>query len=421
MRDSTRSSARNEIGISSVLAVASGAVLLKMAFVVKNVVSTFESIPAVGGVLLLYLTAFAVMYAGVSNLDIARYGRRVGYGIFVVVCFAFAVSYFQRYDSISIGTDAILFSHYSVDLLLDGQNPYTHSMLPAFGQYPVDDRFVTYRTDGSIVAALSYPALSFLYFIPQTLLGIPNFNLTPIVVLLIVLVFLIAESPPSLALAPFVIVFADQNITLFTYGGVFDILWVLPLLGAMKFWSQAKLGRAAFLVGLAFAVKQTPWFISPFLAVWLYTESPTYVEFGQKSARTVTYGIAGFLLPNIPFIIWNPTAWVTGVFTPIAGGAPLVQQGSGIVLLSANGLYSLPKSYFTVLLFSILCAALIVYVLYFEQLKWTAWIVPALIVWFNYRSLQNYFIFFVPLAYYAVLLRLNMARHQVSRGMGEDV
>ena len=191
--------------------------------------------------------------------------------------------------------------------------------------------------------------------------------------------------------------------------GVFDILWVLPLLFGMKYWHRERFDLAAVFVGLAFAVKQTPWFIGPFLAVWLYMESESYRQFGKRAAVCLIYGFAAFLVPNLPFILWNPTAWVRGTLTPIVGGgAPLVKQGVGMTFISVSGLYSLPKTYFTILMLSILSSLIVLYALYFEKLKWTAWVLPALVLWFNYRSLQNYFIFFIPVAYYAVLLKLDL-------------
>lgn len=407
--------------IGSVFAVVAGALLLKMAFSLKAAASPLDSPAVVVAILALYVTAFALMVLAIVPFDLAKHGGKVGYVVFGVVSLAFAAAYFTKYASVAIGTDAILFSHYAVDLLLQGQNPYTHSMLPAFGQYPVDERFVTYRQDGSVVTSFSYPALSILYFVPQEILGVANFNLTPVVVLLAVLLFLVSESPGYLALAPFLVLFADANITLFTYGGVFDILWVLPLLLGMKYWDQGRLPIAAFFVGISLAVKQTPWFIGPFLAIWLYLESDQYAEFANDALTCIGFGLLGFLLPNALFIIWNPMAWMQGVFTPIASGAPLVQQGSGAVLLSVSGLYPLPKTFFTTLLMMSLLVGAVVYSLYFDRLKWVAWVVPAFVLWFNYRSLQNYFIFFVPIAYYAMLLRLNLARHRYRRGEVADV
>lgn len=399
------------LGTGSAIAIVTGAILFKIAFAMKNLIPEFTNPIVILTILIMYAAALGLVYVGVTGIDMDRWGTALGYAVLVVLLLALNAAYLTKTGGTYLGTDGILFTRYSVDLLLSGQNPYAHSMAPAFEQYPIDSRFVTYRVDGTTVKSISYPALSFLLFVPQALLGVANLNLTAVVILMLVLAFLVYESPSSLSLVPFAIIFADPNLTFFSFGGVFDILWVLPLLFGMRYWHREQFGIAAAFVGFAFAIKQTPWFIGPFLAVWLYMESETYHQFGRRAGTCLSAGGAAFLLPNLPFIIWNFDAWMRGTLTPISSGAaPLVQQGSGLTLLSVTGLYTLPKSYFTLVMLSVLGVLVVIYALYFEKMKWAAWIFPALVLWFNYRSLQNYFIFFIPLAYYSALLKLDLAR-----------
>ncbi|WP_144240050.1 hypothetical protein [Haladaptatus cibarius] len=389
--------------------VVAGAIFLEFGLTLTNRLPSFENPTVLVVVSLTYGTGIGMILTGATNfINTRKHGKTVAYAVLLVSLLWFAVVFLTKTDGQYLGTDGILFSQYSVDLLLSGKNPYMHSMRPAFENYPINNRFMTYRTDGSTVASLSYPALSFLLFVPQALLGIPNLNLTAIVVLVLTLAFLVRESPASLALAPFAVVFTDPNVTLFSFGGVFDILWVLPILFSMKYWHRENYAVAAIFAGLAFSVKQTPWFIGPFLAVWLYMESESYRAFALRARTCLIYGFAAFLLPNLPFILWNPKGWVRGTLTPItAGGAPLVKQGVGLSLLSTTGTYVLPKSFFTFLLLLVLIAGLALYALYFGQIKWIAWMAPAFVLLLNYRSLQNYFIFYVPIAYYAALLQLD--------------
>lgn len=404
------------VALGSVIAVIAGAVLFKIGFAMFHVMPPLGEPAAFAAIVAVYVAAFALIFAGVAAVDLSQWGRPLSLLSLGALFLGFYASYLTNTGGGYLGTDGILFTRYSVDLLLAGENPYAHSMLPAFEQYPIDNRFVTYRVDGSIVSSLSYPALSVLLFIPQALLGIPNLNLTTVAVLLVVLAFLSYESPPQLALVPIIVMFADPNLTFFSYGGVFDILWVLPLLLAMRFWHRNRLDVAAAFVGLAFAVKQTPWFIGPFLAVWLYQESETLAAFRTRAVTCLGYGFGGFLLPNLPFILWDVRAWASSVLTPVASGAALVKQGQGLTLVSVSGLYGLPKTFFTLTLLLALLLALVIYALYFDRLKWAAWIVPAVILWFNYRSLANYFIFFVPVAYYAVLLNYDLVRGRRTEG-----
>jgi hypothetical protein len=223
-------------------------------------------------------------------------------------------------------------------------------MVPAFEAYPMDVGFVTYTDDGELVVSLSYPSLSFLLFVPQVLAGIDNPNITPIVALFVVVVVLVRRSPAYLAAAPLALLFANLNLVRFTYAGTFDILWVLPLLFAMRFWATQRWRAAAVCFGLACAVKQTPWLIAPYLALWLYLESPDRQTFVRRARDCLLFGGGAFLLPNLPFIVADPGAWLRGVLTPLGSTSPLFIQGTGLSLIEASGVADMSRSFFTVAL-----------------------------------------------------------------------
>jgi uncharacterized membrane protein len=102
-----------------------------------------------------------------------------------------------------------------------------------------------------------------------------------------------------------------------------------------------------------------------------------------------------FLIPNVPFIIKNPNAWLSDVTTPLSGDLIVVSQG--ISTLSQTGLLPLSRSFYFTLAASVFLFLLINYSLYFEELKNTLWAFPAVIMWFTPRGLQNYFIYMIPL------------------------
>jgi uncharacterized membrane protein len=303
------------------------------------------------------------------------------------------------------GTDAMLFSQYSLDLLITGQNPYNSSMAPAFERYPVKENFVTYRIDGTIVNSLSYPAGAILAFLPQHLFDIQNLNYTTLGFFALILVFLTRDVSGALRFASIAILLSTQEFLFFSSGGVFDIIYIGFLLVGMKFWANEAYRAAALLVGLGFTIKQVPWIIGPFLAIWLYRTADSKTDFFHYVRGTLGYGFVGFLIPNLPFILWNPIEWIRGVFTPIAGGAPLTMQGIGLVSLSSMSIYYLPREYYLLLDFITLTALLLLYAYYFERLKWAAWVLPSIVYFVHFRSLINYFIYFPILGYYAVILR----------------
>lgn len=397
--------------ISSVVHFVTGVILLDLSFTLpEQYMAPIGSVLRLLAVWGLYGVSFTYIFAAVLGLDGERFSRRLVIITLVVLLVAFYCAFFRRTGIENLGTDGILFSRYGVDLVLAGENPYAHSMADAIERYPLDEASVTYTADGGSVQSLSYPALSVLPFIPQALLGIENPNLTAIVVFFLVTLFLVRASPSFLASAPLALMFGNLNLLRFTYGGVFDILWVLPLLFAMRAWTRQRWAMAAVFFGLACGVKQTPWLIAPFLGVWLYLESPDHREFRRRAGITLGYGFGAFLLPNLPFIVADPGSWLRGVLVPLGSASPLVMQGSGAVLLESSGVAAMPYGFFTALSLLVLAGSLAIYLLYFERLRWLAWIAPMFITWFHARSLQNYFIFFVPLAYYAWLLRGGHAR-----------
>lgn len=302
------------------------------------------------------------------------------------------------------GTDAILFGQYGADLVLDGVNPYAHSMAPAFDRYAIDLRYVTYRIDGSIVYSYSYPGGSILLFTFAEVIGLPNINWLSLVVLGFTTAYLVAEADGPWKFASIGIIIACQEYVMFSSGGVFDIMYVFPLLIGMKYWKMESYHRAAFAVGFAFSVKQIPWLIGPFVAIWIYKRHSDLSALREHVTTTLGYGFAGFLLPNLPFLT-HPGAWLKGVVTPVAGGAPLTSQGVTLTSLVTHNILYLPRQYFLALVTLVYALSIALYYIWYDRVKWMAWILPAVILFFHYRSLLNYYIYTPIIAYYAILLR----------------
>lgn len=367
----------------------------------------------VGMILIVYTygTALGLFVAALVDVDLDDYGYHIsGWCAFVIIASTVTILWLRA--GTNFGTDALLFSRYSVDLLLAGRNPFAQSMAPATDVYGASILHVTPQVDGTAITSLSYPAGMVWAFVPQAATGFGDLNLgaTLLVAAAFALVFLVLESPPSLALMPIVVMLGARNLLWASAGGLLDVLWLVPLLVAMHYWHGERYGAAALAYGLAAGTKQTVWPIAPALAIWLWNDADDVDEFVARASTSLRWGFAGFLALNLPFMVWDFEAWATSVFTPISSGAPMVHQGVGPTLATVAGVYALPKDYHTLLTVASFVVALGVYALYWDRMKWAAWILPPLVLFWYYRSLNSYFTWFLPVTYYAAICALDLRR-----------
>lgn len=194
---------------------------------------------------------------------------------------------------------------------------------------------------------------------------------------------------------------------MFSSGGVFDVMYILPLLVGMRLWKAKAYRPAALAVGAAFSVKQMPWLIGPFVAIWLLKECDTLTTFRRQAQKSLTYGFAGFLLPNLIFLT-HPISWLKGVVTPVAGGAPLTMQGITLSAIPTHDILYLPRQYFIMMAFIVYLSSIVLYYMWYENVKWVSFVLPSVILFFHYRSLLNYYIYTPIVACYAILLRRNL-------------
>ena len=268
---------------------------------------------------------------------------------------------------------------------------------------------------GSIRSTLhSYPALSFLFYVPFLWAGLPNILLLNLLICWGVLVWIGWQAPGNWHAA-----------ALFTAGTAFCIVYSLPvdteivcialLLAAWHLREQKWL--APVLLGLACAFKQYSWFFVPcfILEIWLTQGS-------RATLRWCTVVLAAFLLPNLPYLVTSPLPWLQSLILPMT--EPLFPQGIGIMALSLGHL--LP--YGPPLLYSV-CEPLVLSLVLWLQIRYRALLgdavllLPLLPLLFAFRSPPNYFAFAPWLALYAAnriyALRVKGDRQQT--GVPQDV
>ncbi len=289
-------------------------------------------------------------------------------------------------------SDALAFDHYSAQLLLSGRDPYGADMTPAYAAFHVPRSMVTPTTSGGTVTVQSYPALAFLVYAPFVLAHVGSMLWVNVALLFVAILLAYALVPPENRIAIGLIVVAVQEFVYFATGAVTDIVWVVPMIAVAALWDESP-EWAAVWFGVACAIKQDAWFVVPFaLLHW-------------RSTRTAGILAAAFLIPNLPFIIWNPQAWVMGVLAPLVTHP--VPFGSGFVQLLASGL--LPASAALLALPWILAFLLCLYLYVRDAAKyhWLPFIAPAVVLFFAPRSLANYFLYWPLIAIVYASARLH--------------
>jgi uncharacterized membrane protein len=308
----------------------------------------------------------------------------------------------------SYQTDALAFVHYSAILLSKGINPYPQNLQSALTMFSVSPEFITLTPTGNLVTTLNYPALQVIAFLPAAWAGLKDARIIVYLFELATLVVIYIWSPKELRPLALIPLFAGSDLAInFSAGSIADFIWLLPMV-LMVVWMDYPL-VAGVMFGLACAVKQTPWLLAPFLVVWYLRSNP---KLGPKAHLTrvglfVSASLAAFLIPNLWFMKQDFGAWYSGVFTPAFGNLVVLSQGLSLITL-ANGV-PLPPAFYLTVVAIVAVTILVEYYLFFEKLAYALWAFPAIILWFSYRGLQNYFIFWTPLLVMSVVMSYRRA------------
>jgi uncharacterized membrane protein len=385
-----------------------GLIVVTWSFLLSGYV-TFASWLALP-VVFLGLTGLLVIVASWlpdSVLD-SRRQRQIGWAALTAVVAALALwSYFQVFIAPDYGTDEVAFDQYAAQLALHGLNPYLRSMAPAFPLFHVSPNGYTFQLTGQPVTTLSYPALSFEAYLPLLALGVTTQAAvwTDVVAWAIGMVILYAVLPRQLA--PLAMVVASIGIYIgYAVGGVTDTLYVPLLIGAAVGWDRFASDRGPgswrgpVLMGLAMAVKQTPWLVVPFVVAGIVLESRPangWRHALRDGMRYAAIAVAAFAVPNLPYLIGAPAAWLHGVLTPLSAAA--VPAGQGLVNLSLSlmiGGGSLRA--YNIAAVVILAALFACYVVTYPLLKRAAFLLPSIALFFAARSFGSYLVMLIPAA-----------------------
>jgi uncharacterized membrane protein len=239
-------------------------------------------------------------------------------------------------------TDELTTGQASATVLLSGHNPYGVDLTQVLKPFDVSPQISTPIFGGGVVHTVSYPALSFLLYVPfGAILGVGTpYALVADGVAWILLMALLWRLV-DVRLRPVVPLLASSTIYVsFVDGGVTDTLFLPFLCVALfrwdRFLSAAEPRHIRWLgpvfLGLACSVKPVPWLIAPFLLAAVTLEAARRGANPWRTAmRYAALSVATFLVVNGPFIALDPVAWAHGALLPLV--EPLVPFGQGIVQL----------------------------------------------------------------------------------------
>jgi uncharacterized membrane protein len=308
-------------------------------------------------------------------------------------------------DGTSLDTNAAM-------LLLQGRNPYTDSnMLDLARNFPIQPNWTTPLRQGQFANRLdyptlvefqtvldtdlkagqavefeskvSYPALSFLTLVPFALFK--DYNVLPFYFLSYLLLVAIAWKVARPELRPWILLLSMANASMWTsvIGGNLDIFYILLI--ALAWLLRDQRWSSAVFLGLALASKQIAWFFIPFYAMMIWR------HYGPKETiyRLLIASSLGLVI-NLPFIVWNPQAWVAGILAPVAD--PMFPMGVGLIGLSTTHLLPyLPSWVYTTLEGAAMLCSIAVYWRLCRSRPEAAMLLAVVPLFFAWRSLPSYF------------------------------
>lgn len=356
-----------------------------------------ETHPEVVALLLLtYVVAFALLVLTTLDSDVISKLRDIALVSLILIT---AISWYvitQVEHPGSYQTDALAFTHYSAILLSKGLNPYTQDLQSALSMFSVDPQFITLTPNGDLVSTLNYPALQVILLLPVVWGGLRDARIVVYLFEIASIVLVYYWAPRVIRPLALIPLFAGSDLAInFSAGAVTDFLWVLPLVAMVVYLDRPRISGIMF--GLACAIKQTPWILAPFLLVWFLQKNRRTESIGRLklAGSFALYSLAAFLVPNLGFMLANFNAWYSAVVTPAFGNLVVLSQGLSLITLASG--VPLPPIFYLTATLSVAGLLLVNYFAYFEKLALALWAFPAIILWFSYRGLQNYFIFWTPL------------------------
>jgi uncharacterized membrane protein len=240
----------------------------------------------------------------------------------------------------------------------------------------------------------SYPALSFLLYVPLIWLGAPDMLLLNLLVFIALAAWLVLRAPRRERLWTTLTLSAALPLLLFSLIADTEVVALAFILIA---WSaRERRWVSAIALGLGCAFRQYCWFFAPFFLL------DTLLRSGWREAfKRGAIAVAAFLAPNLPYLLASPGVWWRSLWLPLT--EPLFPLGVGLVALAKGhvGPYP-PATLYTALEVAALLACLWAQWRWREQLREAVPLLALIPLYFAWRSLPNYFAIAPLLALFAV-------------------
>ncbi len=280
--------------------------------------------------------------------------------------------------------DAVALVHRATELFLAGHDPYRDlQAAEALRHFGLDPALQTHLEDGSGLQTFNYPALSFLVPAPFVALGLAD--LRPLYLAEVVGLVLVLVRQARVPWRPLVAAAVVGNAVIWRQNVVagVDPLWAVLAILAFVFFR--KRWASPILLGLACAARQPAWFFAPFYVLLAWKREGR----GPALRRTGIAALAA-LLPNLPFLLWSPGDFIEGISAPMLGA--LQPYGVGLIRFALDGVLPLlPRGVYGILSLLAMVGLLTMLWRRWRRLPLGTLVFPSLVLWFAWRSLQNYF------------------------------
>jgi hypothetical protein len=313
-------------------------------------------------------------------------------------------------------TDAISFVHMDADLLLHGQNPYTIDSAywqaierwptslatPMLGGTHFGANPLNYPTKTNMASLLNYEALNPLArsndFDPATVhnypagiillaapfvwAGLSSVIWLNLIVLIAMIALILIRAPrrdwSTITLAVLISPVFINSVLFINFD--LDALFLVML--AWHFMPKSRM--SPLFMGVACAVKQTAWFIAPFYLLEVYRR-----EGAIPALRRAGWMAAGFFVPNLPFIIASPGAWLHSILVPMLD--PMFPMGYGAITLMLGRDVPLLSPHVWMALVLLTMGGLLYFMWKRPAISPEGIFLGLVPLWFSWRSLMNYF------------------------------